>query len=105
MITLLVDPVIFTFWVDDDDSTMMVRMITMIMVLMMTLLVDPVVTRRTGGASSHDMHSALCPTTCQDGEDGGDDGNDDADDDFVMLVDPVDMHTAQRPLSHHMSRW
>ena len=50
----------------------------MIMVLMMTLLVDPVVTRRTGGASSHDMHSAFCPTTCQDGDDGGDD-DDDAD--------------------------
>ena len=49
----------------------------MIMVLMMTLLVDPVVTRRTGGASSHDMHSALCPTTCQDGDDGVDDGDDD----------------------------
>ena len=47
-------------------------MITMIKVLMMTLLVDPVVTRRTGGASSHDMHCALCPTTCQDGEDGDD---------------------------------
>ena len=48
----------------------------MIMVLMMTLLVDPVVTRRTGGASSHDMHSALCPTTCQDGDDGVDNGDD-----------------------------
>ena len=88
--TLLVDPVIFTFRVDNDISTMMVRMITMIMVLMMTLLVDPVVTRRTGGASSHDMHSALCPTTCQDGDDGVDNGDDDdAYDDFVMLVDPV----------------
>ena len=74
--TLLVDPVIFTFRVDNDNSTMTVVMITMIMVLVMTLLVDPVVTRRTGGASSHDMHSALCPTTCQDGDDGGDNDDD-----------------------------
>ena len=76
MMTLLVDPVRMTFWVDNDNSTMMAVMITMIMVLMMTLLVDPVVTRRTGGASSHDMHSALCPTTCQDGDDDGNDGDD-----------------------------
>ena len=76
MMTLLVDPVRMTFWVDNDNSTMMAVMITMIMVLMMTLLVDPVVTRRTGGASSHDMHSAFCPTTCQDGDDGGDNDDD-----------------------------